>query len=117
MEDVNKTSHDPAMLRRVTVASVRRILDDAAAPYRAIQQMPEKGVVRVDVTGWPGFRLQLARERVAQSFDGMRTSDFWLVRPTSIAHRWRPWRSWVTIRDPGTEWRGPDGRDFLGNPQ
>jgi hypothetical protein len=105
----------PDALKRVSVDTVREVLDRAGVPFVCIWPTIENGVVRVDVTAWPGRRLATARECVAQAFDDLRVSDWWLVRPSGRTYRWRPWRTWVTVRDPGTEWRNPDGRDFLGN--
>ena len=105
----------PGQLKRVSADSVREVLETAGVPYACIRPTTDNGVVRIDVTDWPGARLSRTRERVAQAFDALRRTDSWLVRPAGRTYPFRPWRTWVTVRDPGTEWRNPDGRDFLGN--
>ena len=106
----------PANMERVTEASVTAELDAAGVRFAAVWTV-EPGVVRVDVTARPGFRPAVARERVALALERRRRSDFWTVHPAGVAYRWRPWRSTVTVRDPGLDWAdATTGRTYLGTP-
>jgi hypothetical protein len=106
----------PANMERVTEATVTAELDAAGVPFASVWTV-EPGVVRVDVTARPGFRLAVARERVALALENRRRSDFWTVHPAGVAYRWRPWRSTVTVRDPGLDWvNSATGRTYLGTP-
>jgi hypothetical protein len=67
--------------------------------------------------GRPGRGVAKAREQVAMAFDDLRFSDLWVVHPSGASYRWRPWRSWVIVRDPGLEWRDlKTGLNFFDTP-
>jgi hypothetical protein len=45
---------------------------------------------------------------------GKRDTQFWSLAPAGITYRWRPWVTWVTVRDPGLDWTDPDtGLDYI----
>jgi hypothetical protein len=112
---VGKDRH-PAGMRRVTVSSVTDVLLSAGVPHGSVQALGQ-GWVRIDVVGRPGSGISIARERVAMTFEDLRHSDFWTVRPAGKTYRWRPWRTWVTICDPGIEWTDSQtGLNFFGGP-
>jgi hypothetical protein len=106
--------YHPSEMERVTEASVTAVLRSAGVRFASVWTF-SAGVVRVDVVAWPGRRLAVAGERVAAAFDDRRWSDFWVVRPAVATYRWRPWRSAVTVRDPGLEWTDETtGLTYLG---
>jgi hypothetical protein len=40
------------------------------------------------------------------------------ITPVDITYRWRPWVTWVTVRDAGLDWIDPDtGLDYIATRQ
>lgn len=102
----------PSELERVTVATVRAALDEAGVRHGRVWVF-RRGVVRVDVRGWTGAGRRRASMAVYQALEPKKLSEFWTVHPLCRRYRWRPWLSWVSVRDPGLEWFDDQGRDYL----
>ncbi len=103
----------PADLERVTVDSVCAVLD-AALSSRGRVFLWRAGVVRVEVGALLPRRRRERERAVLVSLAGKHDTQFWSLAPAGITYRWRPWVTWVTVRDPGLDWTDPDtGLDYI----
>lgn len=100
-------------MERVTVDSVRTMLAAGGAAHgRVSEQRP--GVVRIEFRAVPRAVRRVRRQAILDSLESRRHEELWLVRPAGTTYRWRPWVTWVTVRDPGLDWIDPaTGLDFI----
>lgn len=107
------TELHPKDLERVTSDSVRDVLDDAAVAHgRVFTWRP--GVVRVEVGALSSRRRSDLQRTILASLAGEHDTQFWGLLPAGVTGRWRPWVTWVVVRDAGLDWIDPDsGLDYI----
>lgn len=103
----------PAQMERVTPDSVRAVLVAAGVGHGRVFTF-RPGVVRIEVAALVRGRRRARRRAVVAALEHRRHTDCWGIRPVDISYRWRPWITWVTVRDPGLDWIDPDsGLDYV----
>jgi hypothetical protein len=102
----------PAEMKRVTVATVGAELETAGVEPVRIREV-QRGIVRVDVHGWTRAARRRARHEVCKALAPLKFREGWTVHPISMTYRWRPWCSWVTVRDAGFDWYDEHGLNFI----
>jgi hypothetical protein len=102
----------PEQMERVTVASVTAALDAVGCRVTAVIPRRE-GVVRIVISGWTKPRRRAAQRAVLDALHPTKRAEYLGLDPVGMTQRWRPWRTWVTVRDPGLDWLDDQGRNYL----
>jgi hypothetical protein len=103
----------PAQMKRVTPESVLAVLTAACVAHGRVF-MFRPGVVRIEVGAVLPGRRQARLTAVVLALEPLRQTECWGITPVDITYRWRPWVTWVTVRDAGLDWIDPDtGLDYI----
>ena len=100
-------------MKRVTPDSVRAVLTAGCVAHGRVFVV-RPGIVRIEVSAVLSGRRRAHLTAVVLALEPLRHTEGWSIRPVGLSYRWRPWVTWVTVRDAGLDWIDPDtGLDYI----